>query len=142
MSAGSDEGPSEADLAGLGAGAEELLPAVRLVRRGAGRPALAAALDWDDRVYHSPIEAIAERHDARPEDVRMLTLALTTLRAHGLDPRLVAAFTDPAVSDRAVVACWSAGLSASEIEGLVSAGTVPDEATLMALTALRRPSRH
>jgi len=140
MSTG-DEGPDEADLTGPGAAAEELLPAVRLVRRGAGRPALAAALDWDDRVYHHPIEAIAERYDARPEDVRMLTLALITLRAQGLDPRLVAAFTDPGVSDRAVVACWSAGLSASEIEGLVRDGAVPDEATLLALTALQRSPR-
>ena len=141
MTTGNDEGPSDADLAGPGAGSEELLAAVRLVRRGAGRPALAAAFDWDDRVYHHPIEAIAERYDARPEDVRMLTLALITLRAQGLDPRLVAAFTDPAVTDRAVMACWSAGLSASEIEGLASTGTVPDEATLLALTALRRSSR-
>jgi hypothetical protein len=130
------EAPDGTDLA-----SEELLAAVRVVRRGAGHPALAAAVDWDDRLYDDPLDVVAERFDVRPEDVRMLTLALTAIRSYGLDPRQVAAFTDPAVSDRAVVACWSAGLSAQEIDDLVAGGAVPDEATLATLAALRRGQR-
>lgn len=130
---GPEDAPDDVDL-----GSEELLAAVRLVRRGAASPALAAALDWDDRLYDAPLETVAERFDVRAEDVRMLTLAVTALRSCGLEARRVAAFTDPSVSDRRVVACWSAGLSADELDEVARTGAVPDEATLAALAALRR----
>ena len=64
---------------------------------------------------------------------------MTTLRAHGLDPRRVASLTDPAASDRAVVALWAAGLSGEEIDAVARSGRVPDEAALVMLAALRRP---
>lgn len=119
----------------------DLRDAVRLLRRGAGSVTVRVALAWTESVYAEPSQRLVERHGLHLDDLLHVVDAIATVGAFGLDARAVAAFTNPAVSDRAVIACWAAGLSADEIADLAATGAPVEEDALLALAALRSASR-
>ncbi|NAZ84011.1 hypothetical protein GTR02_19570 [Kineococcus sp. R8] len=115
----------------------DLRDAVRLLRRGAGSPTARVALAWVDSVYAEPSERLVERHGLHLDDLLAVVDAIATVTAFGLEARAVTAFAEQSVSDRAVIACWAAGLSVAEIADLAASRAPVDEDALLALAALR-----